>query len=100
MAQHPLSASRIVATAEDIVSADHQFLMSTGTLVHHETFNIEAIRHDLEQLIAERGRPGVKFLRPNARSASLWRGRISAKSSRITPGGAERYPNGFPARSA
>ena len=37
MAQHPLSASRIVATAEDIVSADHQFLMSTGTLVHHET---------------------------------------------------------------
>ena len=54
MAQHPLSASRIVATAEDIVSADHQFLMSTGTLVHHETFNIEAIRRDLEQLIAER----------------------------------------------
>lgn len=50
----PLSASRIVATAEDIVSADHQFLMSTGTLVHHETFNIEAIRRDLEQLIAER----------------------------------------------
>ena len=28
--------------------------MSTGTLVHHETFNIEAIRRDLEQLIAER----------------------------------------------
>ena len=54
MAQHSLSASRIVATAEDIVSADHQFLMSTGTLVHHETFNIEAIRRDLEQLIAER----------------------------------------------
>ena len=68
--------------------------MSTGTLVHHETFNIEVIRRDLEQLIAERVclqvAPASNSCTRMLTAASLWRGRIPAKSSRITPGGAER----------